>query len=125
MTVIERIEQIAKKYGGVEKFAEKCGLNPGSLRNAIQRGSDVKSNTIESIVLEIPTLNLRWLLLGKGEPFLEKGKEEEGDLSGQQFKEDAAPYIAKLNDLLEKRVNELERELKKTDPQRAKDLGID
>lgn len=115
---------LAKKFGTVEKFAEKCGLNVGSLRNAIHRGSEIKSSTIEAISRNVPNINLRWLLLGEGEMFVDLDRES-GDLSGQELQEDKIEYITQLNDLLSKRVKELEREIKRDDPDKARELGID
>jgi|OM-RGC.v1.028567446 hypothetical protein len=117
MSVIERIKVLAEKEGSVRKFAEKCGVNERTLSNAIQRGSELKENTIQSIVNAYPNLNLYWLLLGEGDMW--------NDTLTRQLMEERAQYVTRLNELLEQRVKELERELKKTDPARARDLGIE
>jgi hypothetical protein len=122
--VIERVVLLSKKFGGIDEFCKLCGINAGSVRNARQRKSEVKEGTLDSIAQAIPNINLRWLLLGEGEMFL-GGNRQDGDLSGKEFQENNTQYIIRLNDLLEKRVNELERELKKINPDAAKDLGIE
>lgn len=118
MTVIERIKVLAENEGSVRKFAEKCGLNERSLNTAIQRNSELKSGTIEQIVSAYPNLNLYWLVLGEGDMFVTDTAEKErlADENG---------YIKRLNDLLEKRVQLLERELKNHNPDLAREHGIE
>ncbi len=125
VTVIERIQVLSKEFGGIKKFAEKCGLNVNSLRTSINRNSDIKSEVVTKIIDALPNLNLRWLLLGEGAMWLTEYNREEGDLSGQQVQDREIKYITRLNDLLEKRVNELERKLKDVDPNEARDMGIE
>ncbi|MEM9929466.1 MAG: hypothetical protein AAF840_06590, partial [Bacteroidota bacterium] len=72
MTVIERVKVLAEKEGSIEKFAKKCGLNVGTLRNAIHRNSELKSGTLEQIIAAYPDLSLHWLLLGEGDMFVDE-----------------------------------------------------
>ena len=122
MTVIERINVLAKNYGSIENFCDVVKINVGSLRNAIHRKSEVREGTIEAIVKAIPNLNLRWLLLGEGEMFVSDYDQRDTPTA---VEDPATPYVAKINDLLEKRVQVLEREIKRLSPDVAKDLGID
>lgn len=49
----------------------------------------------------------------------------ENDQTINQLMEERAQYVTRLNELLERRIKELERELKRTDPDKARELGID
>jgi phage repressor protein C with HTH and peptisase S24 domain len=64
--ITERIKAIAmKECGSIAAFEKKIGLSNGTLQKAIQRGSDVGGNTIQTIVRTF-NISPEWILTGIG-----------------------------------------------------------
>ena len=122
VSVTQRIKELAEHFGGVKKFSSRAGLVASSLRSAIHRNGEVKSDALEKIISNIPEVNPYWLLLGEGEMFID-------GVAVNPFAdppdEETERLTERLIDLLEKRVHVLERELKNNDPDKARELGIE
>ncbi|MCB0653206.1 MAG: hypothetical protein KDC85_18175 [Saprospiraceae bacterium] len=92
----------------------------------LKRDSGIKSSTIVSILklYDNPKLNPLWLLLGEGKMWLDPGEEESMGMVDLD-KQDEEEVYKRMNKLLEQRVAELEREIKRKDPDLAGELGIE
>lgn len=87
---------------------------------------------IEGIAHHFPELDLVWLFTGSGKMLRDQSvvEAEKTTLAGLRAAEEAEdknqPITRKeIITLLMKRVNELEREIARKDPELAKELGID
>ena len=71
MTINEKIQKIVDDLfnGNKAAFSKKIGVKPTTISNIIgkNRASKPSSDILESIVANIPELNVYWLMSGKGE----------------------------------------------------------
>ncbi|MBG8552314.1 hypothetical protein [Hymenobacter guriensis] len=63
-------------------MAKAAGIDPNTLRKAMQGPSKPSFDTLEAITSRWPKLSATWLLNGKGEPFLGKAEKPEPFLPG-------------------------------------------
>lgn len=122
MSVANRIKTLCEIEGSQSNFAEKTGIQRQTVSRIVNRDTGIRSDTIEAIAIAYPTLSLRWLILGE-EPMW-RVEEENIPASGQQMQSDDEMKL-KMIDLLETKVRVLQREVKKLDPDLAKELGLD
>lgn len=125
MPIYQRIADLLKFEGSQRKLADKTGMTSSSISNIIKKKQGVRSDTILLILNAYPNLNPSWLLLDKGDMFKD-GTEgiamEPEDKYDSRGEDDMYDEIIKL---LKHRVNELEREIKKTNPDLADELNIE
>lgn len=121
MSIAERIEKICQSEGSQKVVAEKTGIKQAVLSAIINRGSQVRSDTLKSILGAYPSLNARWLITGEGNMW--DGPPPEG-LEG--VKAPASPPRPELfNQLLIQKLEEVARELKALDPEAYRRLGLE
>ncbi len=124
MSIAERIKVLIRQEGSQSDFCRKTGISTSALSNILMRNSGISSGNLEQIAKTYPSLNLRWLLIGE-EPMWMDGTAAPAAARGsvQEVREPQQIY-ERLVSLLETRVRELERELKRIDPEEAERLGI-
>jgi hypothetical protein len=61
-------------------FAKKCGIPPGSFQAYI-KGERVPPTEHLKKIITVYSINLNWLLVGEGEPFVKNGTQEVKDTS--------------------------------------------
>lgn len=125
MSVAERIDQLCKFEGSQKIVAEKTGITPGALSAIITRGSQVRSDTIASILKAYPTLNARWLILGQGEMWEGSPLEGKGRADHSTKDSPADTDQELFHRLLILKLQEVARELKVSDPEAYRKLGLE
>ena len=121
MSIAERIDKLCKSEGSQKTVAEKTGIKQGVLSAIINRGSQVRSDTLKAILKAYPTLNARWLITGQGEIW--DGPPPTG-LKDIQPPAAPAPNQELFNQLLVQKLQEVARELKARDPEAYRKLGL-
>lgn len=77
MDIFERIAKIRDDSGdSQEKFAARIGLSRNFINQVENRKKNVSDRTIADIV-KIFGVNEEWLRYGKGEPYIQRSKDEE------------------------------------------------
>lgn len=122
MSVATRIKILCEREGSQSNFAEKTGIQRQTVSRIVNRDTGIRSDTIEAIAVAYPKLNLRWLILGKEPMWL---AEEESSETKDEYQYSDDDMKLKMIDLLETKVRVLQREIKKLDPELAKELGLD
>lgn len=80
--ILSRIEEIAKNEGlTITAFERTIGASKGVLSRAINNGTDIQSKWIQTIVENYPQYSTSWLLIGKGNMFVDSTKKIEENLS--------------------------------------------
>lgn len=70
LSINQRIKDLIKALElSTISFAEKIGVNDGTIRTYTSRGSKPGADLLEKIVRSIDTVNAEWLLTGEGEMF--------------------------------------------------------
>lgn len=123
MSVAARIKLLCAKEGSQSNFAEKTGIQRQTVSRIISRGTGIRSDTITAIAAAYPTLNLRWLVLGENPMWLAQKDDKSITPSGESTANEQMQ--AKMIGLLETKVRVLTRELKRLDPDLAKELGLE
>lgn len=121
MSVADRIKTLCEIEGSQSNFAEKTGIQRQTVSRVVNRGTGIRSDTIEAIAIAYPKLNLRWLLLGEEPMWREEERIEMSERSSSTDEE----MKSKMIDLLETKVRVLQRELKRLDPDLARELGLE
>ncbi len=119
MSISQRIKEICDFEGSQSKFAAKTGLKTQTVSRMVSDGAGLRSDTLLIIHKAYPKLNIHWLITGEGKVWAENAGEESGPY---ETEEDMAK---KLLHLMERRIKELEREIKRIDPDAADMLGIE
>jgi hypothetical protein len=114
---------IVEREGKQIVFAEKAGLSSAAVSRMLKKADSVNSDTLLAIVNAYPEINPTWLLTGRGNMLLTA--EEQEALNKAAGSEDREKMMQRMIDLLEDRVKVLEREIKKVDPDLAREIGID
>jgi len=71
--MIERLKQFIEFQGiSVSSFERKISASNGMIRKAITNNTDIQSKWLSVIIDNFPSLNIEWLLTGKGEMLHEK-----------------------------------------------------
>ncbi len=121
MTVAERIEKICKFEGSQKVVAEKTGISQGALSAIINRGSQVRSDTIELILRAYPALNARWLITGTGEMW--EGAASKSEKAVKNPSPQPNPEL--LNRLLVQKLEAVAEELKENYPEAYRKLRLE
>lgn len=113
---IERVKEIIDSDGlSISGFEKKTGLSNNSIQTAIKRNSNLKDETLNTILNSFPEVDAEWLLTGKGEMFKKEGENE------KMMKTEADPkdqYIIELQrDKIKNLENEVQRLKKANEPQ--------
>jgi hypothetical protein len=67
MKPIERVEIIIKNEGlSISAFEKATGMSNNSIQTAIKRKSNLKDDTLNSILIKFKHINPSWLLTGEG-----------------------------------------------------------
>ncbi|WBA42951.1 hypothetical protein [Hymenobacter canadensis] len=111
-TVSQRIKFLIESLRmNPRSFSIRYGVNEGTTRNYIDRGSIPNAEYIATLVRSIDNLNPAWLLLGKGEMFLTGAGEVQ--LVDVKRPDDVADFekeaLRKENELLRSQVQDKER----------------
>ena len=92
----------------------------------INSNAAVKSDTLLAIIEAYPEINPTWLLTGRGDMYLTKEEQEAYSQAAEPMGLYGGDKMTDMViDLLEKRVAELEREIKRSDPDLAREIGIE
>ena len=121
MSVSQRIAELVKKEGSQSKFAEKVGISQSALSYLIKKDTGARADTLIQIAKAYPRLRTEWLLLGEGAMW----HDEDYVAPVDPQKETEDELVERMNKLLEQRVAELEREIKRNNPDLAEELGIE
>jgi len=66
--MIERLKQFIESQSiSISLFEKKISASNGMIRKAITNNTDIQSKWISAIIDNFPSLNIEWLLAGKGE----------------------------------------------------------
>ena len=122
MSIAERIDKLCQSEGSQKIVAVKTGIKQGVLSAIINRGSQVRSDTLRSILIAYPTINARWLITGQGEMW--DGPPPTG-LKDIHPPSSPAPNQELFNQLLVQKLQEVARELKARDPEAYRKLGLE
>jgi transcriptional regulator with XRE-family HTH domain len=90
MTIGERFALILKEKGVTQKsFSERIGYSEQSI-SKLMKGQTLspKADLIAQIAVLLPDVNLRWLLLGEGEMFIENKNDNNLLLENSRLKEE-------------------------------------
>lgn len=121
-TIPQRLEFfINLKNLSQKEFCKIVGYPQSSLSGFLNgKTNSPRLDLIEGIAQNFPELDIDWLITGQGQMIKQSYTNGEGE------KEETGPISRKeIIELLKKRVNELEREIARKDPELAKKLGIE
>jgi len=91
MKPIERVKKIINFYkSSISAFEKSTGLSNNSIQTAIKRKSNLKDETLNTILKKYTEINPTWLLTGKGSMLLDNNKD--GVVSGSVVSEPEAVY---------------------------------
>jgi transcriptional regulator with XRE-family HTH domain len=90
MTIGERFALILKEKGVTQKsFSERIGYSEQSISKLIKGQTlSPKADLIAQIAVLLPDVNLRWLLIGDGEMFIENKNDNNLLLENSRLKEE-------------------------------------
>ncbi len=84
---IERVAQIIEQSKiSISAFEKECGLSNGSIQSAIKRNTNLKDETLNSILKSYPDVSAEWLLTGKGSMKIDRGFYGLRDLINEDYK---------------------------------------
>ncbi|MCB0845512.1 MAG: helix-turn-helix transcriptional regulator [Bacteroidetes bacterium] len=133
-TAAERLSAFLKYKDLKQKeFCKITGYAENNLSNFLTgRTANPRIELVEALANHFPELDLVWLFSGSGRMLRESSdvaaeKTTLADLRATEETEDKNEPITRkeIITLLMKRVNELEREIMRKDPELARELGID
>ena len=120
-SISKRIKILAEHEGSQTKLANRAGLQNAAISRIINaETSTLRSDTLAAILLAYPNLNARWLLTGQGEVWTD-GTPSPASAADP---EEQIETLQRLTELLEQRVRDLEREIRKQSPELARELGL-
>lgn len=104
MTTGERFALVLKEKGITQKsFSERTGYSEQSISKLMKgQTQSPKSDLIAQIAILFPNVNLRWLLIGEGEMFIDNQNGENLLLEISQLKSELLDSKNKVIELLEK-----------------------
>lgn len=109
MKPIERVKiLIDEKRLSISAFEKAIGMSNNSIQTAIKRQSNLKDDTLNSILNTYTDISAEWLLTGKGE-MLKKNKEYENNQKTSIVSE---PLILNDENVSDYLINNWERMLK-------------
>jgi transcriptional regulator with XRE-family HTH domain len=104
MTIGERFALVLKQKGITQKsFSERTGYSEQSI-SKLMKGQTLspKADLIAQIAILFPDVNLRWLLIGKGEMYIGHPNSENLQLEISKLKNELLNAQNKVIELLEK-----------------------
>lgn len=109
--LIERLDKYMS-YAGLNdnKVTNQCGLSIGIINTARKRGKSLNGDNIEKILYTYKDLNARWLLTGEGEML--SINETSPMIDIVEFLKKQNEELLEKIDLLNRKIGELENELK-------------
>lgn len=141
MFVSQAVIELCKFEGSQTKFANKTGISRSTVSNIRSKGEGqgVNLKNIMSIINAYEDLNVRWLMTGEGEMWIEDltpgGEnphiidEEEEELKAKGKKIEMLEELLENRDellkLTKQRVVVLENGMKRMDPEGAKEYGVE
>ncbi len=122
-TIAQRLESFINfKNLSQKEFCKIIGYPESSLSGFLNgKTSSPRIELIEGIVNHFPELDIVWLFSGSGQ-MLRDASEKNGGPAEEKL---GSVTRTEIIELLKKRVNELEREIARKDPDLAKALGIE
>ena len=73
-TILDRIQEISSKEGiSIGALEKQIGASKGVLSRAMNKGTDIQSKWIQTLVENYPAYSSRWLLTGEGEMLNKEG----------------------------------------------------
>ncbi|APD06889.1 hypothetical protein UJ101_01370 [Flavobacteriaceae bacterium UJ101] len=94
MKPIDRVKIIINKNRlSISAFEKKVGLSNNTIQIALKRGSNLKDETLNSILNVFPDINPTWLLTGRGNMFLELDFTSEPDSNYPSLDEEKIQYV--------------------------------
>lgn len=106
-------------------FAESLKIQRSTLNGIIKDRQKPSFKAIQAILNAYPNINALWLITGEGEPFNDVKEVKSGNSKNESGEKlNPAWTESRLIEFMDKRINELEREIKELDPETAKKLGI-
>lgn len=102
MKPIERVKKVIDfKEMSISAFEKATGMSNNSIQTALKRNSNLKDDTLNSILIRFPDISAEWLLTGNGSML--KNKTEHFDVLNE------SPTVYKKEksvvDLLEEKIN--------------------
>ena len=67
-----------------QTFANFLGMSAASLSSIFNERTKPTLNTVEAIRTKLPSINLEWLMFGKGSMYSDQVNQDDGELSGGQ-----------------------------------------
>ncbi len=103
MTVGERFALVLKKKGVTQKsFSERTRYSEQAISKLIKgQTQSPKADLIAQIAISFPNVNLRWLLIGEGEMFVNNSNNENLQTEISRLKDELLSSQNKVIDLLE------------------------
>ena len=104
MTIGERFALILKKKGVTQKsFSERTKYSEQAISKVIKgQTQSPKADLITEIAVSIPDVNLRWLLIGEGEMFIDNQNGDNLILENSRLKDELLDSKNKVIELLER-----------------------
>jgi transcriptional regulator with XRE-family HTH domain len=104
MTIGERFALVLKEKGITQKsFSEKTKYSEQAISKLIKgQTQSPKADLVAKIAVLLPDVNLRWLLVGEGEMFIDNQNEESLNLEIGRLKDELLNSQNKVIELLEK-----------------------
>jgi len=83
-SINERLKFLISKLGlSVRAFSTAIGATDTNTRNYIDRGAKPNAEYLGKLLKRFDDINPTWLLLGEGEPFMEKSNEPRGSSTSE------------------------------------------
>lgn len=109
MKPIERLKIFINNSNlSISGFEKKVGLSNNSIQTAIKRNSNLKDETLNTILNSFPALNAKWLLTGE-EPMLKSDDQQQVPKTYKEMEEAKVVLMEKLIVMQEKRIKDLEK----------------
>lgn len=103
MTVNQRFgDFLHERKISISDFAKKTGIISQTVGDIVNgKTKQPKSNFFQAVATHYPEVNLRWLLVGEGEMYLNKNQESKGANEGiRKLKEEELQIKAKLGEMV-------------------------
>lgn len=104
MTIGERFALVLKEKGITQKsFSERTGYSEQSISKLMKgQTQSPRADLVAQIAVLLPDVNLRWLLVGEGEMFIDNQDSENLYLEISRLKDELLNSKNKVIELLEK-----------------------
>lgn len=110
MKPIERVKKVIEfKKLSISGFEKATGMSNNSIQTALKRNSNLKDDTLNSILIRFPDISGEWLLTGEGS-MLKNNLTNESDKDHINYKELAEARLDTI-ELLKEKVDKLNNEV--------------